>query len=268
MSTFGPDGELDPQQGIIATFIGKKRSGKSVMALWFFMNYPGDRLVIDVAGDDGPYGPDVITLEGTVETLPRKWPRYLRRYNDNGHPLPMTLRYVPDAGSATFLEDIDCVVGMAIEHDGMSKGRPGCAILIHEAGVVAEVHKTKRNIRRLLMHNRHKTGPKTGGPKTVLLCMPRTKTVDTLCTQQADLVYVFELMGAEDRKRIAENIGWNVQEFHDAVEDLGPHEYLLFDSNMDKPETDEHPDFRLIHVEAMPVEQVQRVEAWAHGKRR
>lgn len=252
--TFGPNGELDPKRGIIATFIGKKRSGKSVMALWYFMNYPGDRVVIDVAGDDGPVGPDVTTIEGTMIDLPRRWPNYLRKYNDDMKPLPMTLRYVPDAGSETFLEDMDTVVGMALDHP------EGCCILVHEAGVLCEVHKVKRNTRRLLHHNRH------GGPTTCLFCMPRTKTTDTAVTQQADLVYTFELMGVEDRKRIAENIGWNVTDFHDAVEDLGPHEYLLYDSNLGKPAQGE-VDNRLLHVEALPPDIVKRVERWAKGYR-
>lgn len=253
MGTFGPNGEIDPQRGVIISCLGKKRSGKSVMGMWYFMNYPGDKIVIDVAGDDGPIGRDVHTLVGTVEDLPRKWPEYLRRFDDNGRPLPMILRYVPDAGSDTFLEDMDTVVGMVLEHDQ-------CCILVHEIGVLAEANKTKRHTRRLLMHNRH------NGATTAILCGPRAQTVEPLVLQQSDLVYTFEMQGVADRKRIAESIGWNVKDFDTAVHQLGPHEYLLFDANEAKPGPGEE-DRRLLHVEALPQDVVVKVERWAKGYR-
>lgn len=250
MSTFGPNGEIDPKRGILATFVGKKRSGKSVMALLFFMRYPGDKIVIDVAGDDGPVGPDVVTLTGTVAegNMPGRLPTLMR----DGKK-PMIFRYVPDAGSKTFIDDMDHIVGLALDHGQ-------CCILIHEMGVLAEAGKTRVHTRRLLMHNRH------NGATTGLFCAPRTVTVDPLVLQQSDLVYTFELQGVADRKRIAESIGWNVKDFDESVHDLGPHEYLLFDANVGKPE-DGEVDYRLLHAPALPLPEVERVKKWASGTR-
>ena len=46
--TFDSRGRLDESRGVIATCVGKKRSGKSVMGLLMFQSYAGDRVVIDV----------------------------------------------------------------------------------------------------------------------------------------------------------------------------------------------------------------------------
>lgn len=247
MSTFSPNGEIDPNRGVIITCIGKKRSGKSVMGLLYFRAYPYDKIVIDVAGDDGPTGPDVITLAGTKETLPSRLPTWRRDGNK-----PLIYRYVPDPGSDTMLEDMDHVIGLALDH-----GR--CCVLVHEIGVLAQAGRTPRNTRRLLMHNRH------NGATTAIFCGPRRLNVDPLVCAQADLVYVFELQGENDRTQIAQDIGWNPREFSELVHDLGPHEHLLFDANVSKSR--EGPDTRLQIREALPLAVVQDVEKWAAGYR-
>lgn len=253
--TFGPDGQIDPHRGIIWTFIGKKRSGKSVLALVVFRAYPGDRIVIDIAGDDGPVGPDVITIQGTVADgdLPDAWPEYLRQYDDRGRPIPMTLRYVPDAGSPTFLEDMDHIIGIAMAHGE-------CCVLVHEIGVLAEANKTRKHTRRLLMHNRH------GGATTALFAGPRAKNIDPLVLAQSDVVSIFELQNKMDRDRIAENIGWDKDALDAGVEALGPHENLRFDANELKP-VNGQPDMRLLHIEALPIDEVKSVQRWAAGVR-
>lgn len=249
--TLGPNGRLDPQQGVIWTFVGKKKSGKSVLAMLVFMSYPGDKIVIDVAGDDGPVGPDVITIVGTIGdgSLPDAWPEWLRRYTDDGGPLPMTLRYVPDAGSPTFLDDMDHIVGLAMSHGE-------CCILVHEMQVLAPANKTRKHTRRLLNHNRH------NGATTALFCGPRSQGIDLLILAQADLLSIFELQNKSDRDRIAESIGWNKPELDDAVEALGPHENLRFDANEPKPE-DDQPDMRLVHCPALPLDIVKKVLRYA-----
>lgn len=248
MSTLNSNGEIDPTRGAMIICIGKKGSGKSVMGLTWFRAYPGDKVVIDVAGDDGPIGDDVFTLSGDVHELPKHWPEYLRDGDK-----PMILRYVPDPGSKTFMDDMDAVVGLTIAHGQ-------CAILVHEIGILAPASSTPPHMRRLLQHSRH------NGATTAIFCGPRSQTVNALAFQQADLVYTFELMGEQDRKRIADNIGWNVNEFHELVNSLGPHEHLLFDANIPKP-THGEPDTRLQLREALPKEVADSVTKWAKGYR-
>jgi hypothetical protein len=247
--SFDDEGKLELADGRILFCVGKKRSGKSKLALLLFRSYPFDKVVLDVAGDDGPVGPDVIDLHGDVETLPRRWPERMR-----DEKRPMTLRYVPDAGSPTFAEDMDAIVGLALRHgrDLKDRGRGGCALLIHEIGVVAPMHRTQPNMRRALNHNRH-------NGLTLIMCGPRPQTVDRLVIQQSDVIYTFELMNVDDRERLAKDDGLGRPTSTPRVEDLGPHEYLRFDSNEQKPQ-DGEDDRRLVHFPALPADVVASVE--------
>jgi hypothetical protein len=262
--SFDDRGQLDMGRGLVVTLIGKKRSGKSVMGLVLFRSYPGDRVVIDVAGDDGPTGPDVIDIHekwGTsADEIPTGWPEHLRDGTK-----PMTLRYVPDPGSEdTELDDIDAVLAMAYRH-----GR--CCVLIHEAGRVFVVHKTRPAARRILMHGRHHQ-------ITLINCMPRAKNVDLLVVGQADLVYGFEVTQQDDRDRIAETIGWPKRDYTEEIQALKAHEYTLFDANEDKPDnphTDACPDdcqahdddHRLTSWPALPEDLVRDTLRWTQGYR-
>ncbi len=246
MSTFRPDGSIDPSQGVIVACFGKKRSGKSVMGRLLFDGYPYDRIVLAQNADDGPFADpdrDIFEIKGTVEDLPARWPEELRRHDQAG-PRRMTLRYVPDHGSPTVLEDCDHVMGLAQRHGH-------CAVLVHEVGLIAPSGRVPPHTRRLLNTNRH-------DHVTLILCGPRPITVDPLVIGQADLVYVFEMQVATDRKRVADTIGWPLQDFEDAVDDLARHEYLRFDANQDKPTNEHEPDLRLMHCPALPPDAVKR----------
>lgn len=247
--SFDNQGRIDIHRGLIASFFGRKGSGKSIMALLFFRNYPGDRVVIDIAGDDGPVGPDVHTLTGTVDDLAGGWPEHLRKDNER-----MTVHYRPDAGSATFLEDMDAVVGMA-----MAKG--DCCILVHEVGVLAPANRTPPNTRRLLMHNRHQR-------VTALFCGPRPKDIDILVLGQSDLVYTFDVPNPADRRRIADTIGVDPSDFDAYWQDLKAHEYLRFDVHEEKPDSDDEPDKRLVHFPPLPLDVVNDVKGWSQGVRK
>lgn len=253
MSTFDGSGRIPPDKGVIVSCFGKKGSGKSLMALQIFRTYPYDRVVIDIAGDDGPIRPDdptIVRLEGTVQTesLPESWPEYLRAEDK-----PMTLVYMPDPGSSTFLEDMDHVVGLALGHGG-------CCLLVHEVGVLTRANRTPPNTRRALMHNRHHQ-------LTALFCGPRPADIDTLVLVQSDLVYCFELPNRDDRERIADMCGCPRDEFHEAMESLGTHEYLLYDSGVPKPAPGEE-DRRLVPYAALPADTVGATERWAFPKGR
>ncbi len=252
--TFDHNGGIDPDAGRILDFLGKKGSGKSVYAMWFAMNFPYDLVVIDVAGDDGPDGPDVVTFSGTLGdgTIPETWPEHRRLHDDRGNPIRMIVRYIPDPGSETFLQDMDAVVGLAMKH-----GR--CGLLIHEIGVAAPANRTQANMRRFLMANRHRS-------VTGFLCGPRAMAMDTLVLAQADLIFTFEMKGVADRQRIAESIGWNVKEYSEAVHQLGKHEYLRYDNNEPAPEAGQQ-DVRLVHFPPLPAVTVDKVLAWKAGQR-
>jgi hypothetical protein len=245
--TFTDRGELDLARNPVVVCVGRKGSGKSVMALLLFRSYPWDRVVIDVAGDDGPMGPEVVELTGTVEDLPRRWPEHLRR--ERGEQ--MTLRYVPDPGSPTYLEDIDTVIGMAYAH-----GR--CAVLCHEMQDAAPSGRTPPHMRRALRHNRHRE-------LTLLLCGPRTFTTDPLVRHQADLIYVFDLQEIEDRRQIASTVGWEPRDFDAAMRERRQYEYLLYDAIMPPPEPGEQ-DLRLVHWPALPADVVASTKRWAAGE--
>lgn len=245
MGTLNSRGEIDPSQGVIITCLGKKRSGKSKMALLWFESYPYDRVVIDVNGTDGPHharpGEQLVELHGNVDDLPTKWPEHLREDGQR-----MTLRYHPDAGSPTFLEDVDAVLGLA-----WRTGR--VCVLIHETGLIAKSSKTPPHMLRMLQSNRHRQ-------ITALFCAPRPHTMNTLVVGQADLVYVFELPNRSDRETVADQIGWERDDFHLAVAELGPHEYLRADTNENRPATEDEPDLRLVHCPALPADVVAQLD--------
>jgi hypothetical protein len=243
MSSFDRSGRLDPSRGMIVACVGKKRSGKSIMALTLARSWPRDLVVLDIAGDDGPAGPEVIDLSGAADELPRRWPEWRR---DDRRP--MIVRYAPDSGSPTHTDDMDAVVGLAWSHGD-------CALLVHEMGVLAPANRTPPNVRRVLMHNRHRG-------LTLIMAMPRPQGVDPLAIAQADLLYVFDLPNKRDRERVAETIGWDTAELTTAVAGLGPHEYLRYDAN-EPPPAPGQPDRRLMHFPALPADLVAQVQSWA-----
>jgi hypothetical protein len=256
--TFDKDGQLDPATAAIITCFGKKESGKSVMALTLAGSWPYDMVVLDIAGDDGPMPRkpgtgthDVHELTGTVEDLPRKWPEHLR----SDPPRPMILRYVPDPGSPTELEDMDAVTGLAFAHS--THDRPAM-LLVHEIGRAAPAGRTPAHMRRVLNHSRHRK-------LTMIACGPRPLTVDPLVIAQSDVVYVFELNNPDDRDRVSKNIGWDPKAFDAAVHDLGLHEYLRYDAREPKPEQEGDTDWRLVHFAALPEDVVADAKRWAAG---
>jgi hypothetical protein len=248
MSTIGPDGRIDPSKGRIIALFGRKGSGKSVMGLTLFRSYPGDRVVLDIAGDDGPVGEDIIDLVGNKDELPTRWPEW-RRVDGK----PMTLRYKPDPGSPTYLEDMDAVVGIALD-------RGECCLLVHETTELARAVGTPPNTRRALGQGRH------NGATTQIYCAPRTQGINRLVIQQADLVEVFELKGAGDRDVIAEDIGWDKKEFSEIVVALQPFWHAVYDQNIAPPLAGEDDQRLAVHA-PLPEAEVRRTLRWAQGYR-
>lgn len=253
--TFDENGGIDAS-GRLLVFLGKKKSGKSKLALLWLQQYPGDKLIIDVNRTDGPIGPDVIDIEGRVGDLPDKWPEDLRKFGPDDKPLPMTIRFLPDAGSNTprtngqpggMIADIDHMLGLA-----WVKGK--VCILIHETGIVARSNRVGRNMLRICQSNRHRE-------ITGLFCAPRALTMEPLVVGQGDVVYVFYLPNRHDQKRVAELVGWDADEFSEAVNDLRQYEYLRVDTNENQPDTDGEPDLRIVHFEPLPEIVIRQLKA-------
>ena len=251
--TFNDDGSIDWADGRIITVLGQKRTGKSVMANFHASTYPGDVVVIDVAGDDGPKGEGVHTITGDITTLPTKWPEHLRD-DDGGN---MILRFVPDPGSPTYAEDIDAMVGLAMAHalQQRHRGRRGALLLVHEIGVVAKESKVGPHMLRALMHNRH-------NGLSIIACGPRAYRLQPLVRSQADVLYIFRLASPSDRKLLADTVGWPPADFDEQMNEVRGHSYLRVDLNEDDGEDEEgEVDERVLLCPPLPKDLVDEVTA-------
>jgi hypothetical protein len=253
--SFDQDGRPEWGDGLIFSAWGKKRSGKSILARYWFSLYPGDGVVIASNGDDGPFadGKIVHLLRDDAETMPRRWPEHLRHERER-----LILRFEMDAGSPTFHEDQDAAVGVALRHGNT-------CVLVHEAHLMAPVELSRRQIphtHRLLAANRHAQVGGGAGKVSAIFCGPRPSGVKTLIQAQSDVTAMFELPVPADRARLAEEIGVPLPELSAALDDLGTHEYLRYDAQQPRPEGDE-PDLRLLHFEPLPEDLVKQVqEEW------
>ncbi|MFL6144529.1 MAG: hypothetical protein ACJ72N_22035 [Labedaea sp.] len=189
------------------TVVGRKGSGKSLLCHRLFVSYPFDKLVIDPHADtrSGPYALEATELETPLplRLLPL----------DEG---PTTWRYVPSHASPTVEDDMDRAVGLAY-----ARRRMCC--WIDEVGDVAGANRTGPHMREALHKGRHRD-------LTLIMAGPRPITVDPLVVSQADYVYVFDLPNPRDRRRVADNIGWDPKEFDAAVHGLGAYAYLRYDA--------------------------------------
>jgi hypothetical protein len=211
-------GKPDPHKPVQVAVVGKKGSGKSELAFLYFDSYPFDRATIDPAGD-------LKMPEDTYELttpLPARWPgeTVKRVQAEMGQrPHQQTLRFVPHFHEPDYLEDMDRVVGMAFAH-----GRT--CLFVDECHEAAPAGRTPPHMRRALRQGRH-------ADLTLILATPRPLTVDPLVISQADYTYIFKLPNPNDRKRVAENIGWHPKDFDEAVHSLGDFSYLRYDAAND-----------------------------------
>lgn len=216
-------GELDPHKAVAIAVLGKKGTGKTELAYHLFSTYPYDRVLIDPNGDI-VREPEWEELERPV---PARWPGW---GGGTGEPKRRTFVYVPDFADPAHAEELDRVYALALVH-------PRTLVMTDEAheGFPANGMDKRPHARRLLRHHRH-------GPASHIEATPRALTVDPLVISQADWVYCFKLPNRADRKRVAENIGWDPKEFDEAIFGLGPHEYLRYDASSDE----------LAHFPALP----------------
>lgn len=204
---------IDPDKGAHVLLVGRKGSGKSHAARVLFDSYPYDSLVLDVTGDlwrdfmdEGlQHDPDVRLVK--LETpLPARLPGP----DEKGRRQIFVL--VPDMGDDHALDNLDRAIGLALRRGRM-------LIWFDEVGVIAPAGRTQPNMRRYLHHGRHHQ-------ITGLACGPRPIDVDPLVVAQSDHAFIFALANPADRRRVADNIGWEPKTVDAAVHDLGEHEFL------------------------------------------
>lgn len=197
--------QLDPAQSNFITILGRKGSGKSELATRLWHGYPYDQLVIDPTGDCR------VGLETRDVTapLPTRFPVDLEGRR-------VSLRFVPDPGSPTYADDLDRACGLVFRHRRSM-------LWVDEVGELTRTGKSAPNFARILQQGRHRD-------ITLVCCGPRPKTIDPLVVAQADYVYVFQMPNPDDRKRVAEVIGYDPKAFDEAVHDLERFHYLRWDA--------------------------------------
>lgn len=206
---------LDHNRPMIITAWGKKGKGKTAFNREIYRSYPGDKLAIDVNGHADP-GEDAERVDEPLKAWPRPadLPGERRR--------PRNLHYVADPGSATYRDDLDRAVGMAL----FPKDHP----VMLWAGEVGELMPNGRpgpHMRRLLQQNRHYR-------TTALFDGPRPVYVDPQVLLQSNLVALFELPNPADRRRVAETVGLDPKQFDRAcfeTWDRGDYWFLLIDTD-------------------------------------
>jgi hypothetical protein len=189
---------------------GRKGTGKSELAWRLWCSWPQDRVVIDVTGDVGRLHPDPETVDLEVPP-PSRWPETARWDRKHGR---LSLRYVPDHADPAWRDDMDRVVGLAFAH--------GHTLLwVEEVGLVAPSGQVMPHMRKALHMGRHQD-------LWMVTTCPRPMGVDPLVLAQADVVYCFDLPNPDDRRRVADCIGWNRSEIDEAVAELPEHGYLRY----------------------------------------
>lgn len=207
---------LDTSQNQIVLAVGKKGFGKSDAVRVLHGWWPDvDKLTIDVNGDADP-GADAQKL---TDPLPSKMPE--RTDKDR----PLNLHYIANPKSATYRDDLDRAVGLAL----FPKERR-TLLWIDEIGEVTQTNKTPPNLRLLLQQSRHYHA-------SALMCGPRPVMIDRLCVAQADRILMFFTPLKDDREYIADHAGIDrrlLEAAHDEVRRRGKFWHLMYIA--DEPE--------------------------------
>lgn len=209
---------LDPARPMIVSAWGKKGSGKSYLNRMLFRSYPWDRLVIDVNGNADP-GEDSEKLTGE---LPARFPAPPAAVGERRKARSLWYRAHP--GSATYRDDLDRAVGLALYPQDHR-----CLLWAGEVGELQPRGVPGPHMRTLLQQNRHYN-------VTALFDGPRPVFVDPLTLAQSNLVAVYPLPNPADRKRIADSIGVNPKEFDRECFRTwrrGAHHFVLWDADAD-----------------------------------
>lgn len=176
---------IDAQRPQLILVVGRKGSGKSVVARQLFTDWPHDKVAVDVNGDADPgEGAKKITVP-----LPTRMPPP----RDDGRP--NVLHFRADPGDPSYREHLDQAAGLALN----PSTRPGL-VWFDEWAEVGRPGQIGPHVHRLLMQSRHHLA-------SALMCCPRPMNIDPLSVSQADYVYIFDIPNPRDRERLADNIG-------------------------------------------------------------
>lgn len=202
------DEPIDPRKPLIVTVLGRKGTGKSILAAGFWDSYPYDEICLDVTRD-AVVGPGC----NYVHELPGRFPAP----DTEAGRTRTKLVYQPDPGSATYDEDLDRAVSLALENP-----RGKCLLWIDERGEFTV--RPGPGMRRALNQSRH-------WGLSILSCGPRAVQFDPLLLSNADYLFIFDLPGVHDRKRVADTIGVAEGSLSEAIFALPEHGYLRWDAS-------------------------------------
>lgn len=179
---------LDPSRNFIVSAFGRKGAGKTTFNRQLFRAYPHAKLCVDVNGEADP-GPESVRIREVETEMPPPT-------TVNGRKVPPNLHFVSDPGSATYRDDLDRAVGMAMYPRDVQS-----LVWCGEVGELTTGNKTGPHLRRLLMQSRHyRTSALFDGPRPV--------DIDKLVIAQSDLVAVYDMPDPDDRDRVAKVIGY------------------------------------------------------------
>ena len=207
---------LDPGKPMIISAFGRKGSGKSVFNRTLYGTWAGDKLCIDVNGNAEP-GEDA---ERVPTPLPTKWPAPAPALGERRRP--RNLHYRANPGSATYRDDLDRAVAMALfpqDHQTL--------LWAGEVGELVPNGNPGPHMRTLLMQNRHYK-------VTALFDAPRPVSISPLVIAQSNLIAVYQLPNPHDRKRIAQEFGWPPKKFDEVCHETwrrGDHWFVLCDAD-------------------------------------
>lgn len=184
---------------------GMTGSGKSVLAHYLFKSVPNK-----LPTDKNPIGFWRMIIDVTDSVVDDSLAFY------DPHNIPWdeaaSLRFVPDIGSLE--EDINAVYEEIMNHGS-------CWVWLDEANEVSSAHRTIVGLRRILLQGRKfQIGNVSVTPRPVDI----TKSITT----QSEHHFIFTLIEQDDRKRVAKNIGLELEEFDDVMAGLEPFGYLWF----------------------------------------
>ena len=207
--------QLDPDRSTLVFACGRKGSGKSHAITHLFRAYPYDRLLVDVTGDVDPH---LEFTEPAPMPPPESWPeapagerasyrlrpnrRHAGRVNEGNY------RSVP-----RWKVDVDEWVGLAFDHGRSAVEIDDCEDLVP--------HNPTPCIDQALAELRHRD-------LSLFLSCIRPVGINVKCIGQADWVLIFDTPHALDQRRLAENLGVDVDELHAVISALDEHEFLLW----------------------------------------